>query len=194
MPGGRVCFPGGNKSETAGRGFMVKMHRVLAPGLNLQRLFFRHELGVDELKEFGDAELVHTGAVVVGLDLEGFVQAFGNSNGDYPRRFFFGIDVEGPFCPQLGQHVLDLTIGIALLKIIEQFPGRECMPHDAMQPKDFSVEGNPIRAFGVQVLGDLLNFTVFVRQVECYFRTHCFLLVIRRYNQKQAPPSWQQSA
>jgi hypothetical protein len=146
MPGGRVYFPGGNKSVTAGRGFMLKMHWVHAPGLNFM-LFFRHELGVDELQEFGDAELVHAGAVVVGLDLEGLVQAFRDANGDYPGRFFFGVDVEGSFCPQLGKHVLDLPIGIALLKIIEQFPSRECMPHDAVQPKDFSVEGYPIRAF-----------------------------------------------
>jgi hypothetical protein len=190
MPGGRVCFPGGNKSATtgrgftnsfatAGRGFMVEMHRVPAPGLHLQ-LFFRHELGIDELQEFGDAELIHAGAVVVGLDLEGFVEAFGDADGDYPSRFFFGIDVEGSFCPQLGQHVLDLPIGIALLKIIEQFLGRECMPHDAVQPKDFSVEGNPIRAFAKQVLGDPLNFGMFFSKTNCHLRIHCFLLLIRR--------------
>jgi hypothetical protein len=179
MPGGRDCFPDGNKSATAGRGFMVEMQRVQAPGLNFM-LFFRHELGVDELQEFGDAELVHAGAVVVGLDLEGLVQAFGDADGDYPRRFFFGIDVEGPFCPQLGQHVLDLAIGIALLKIIEQFPGRECMPHNAVQPKDFSIEGNPIRTFAKQVLGDPLNFGMFFSQADCHLRIHCFLLLIRR--------------
>jgi hypothetical protein len=49
-----------NMSTTDGRGFMAS-------------LFFRHELGVDELQQFGDAELVHAGAVVVGLDLEGFM-------------------------------------------------------------------------------------------------------------------------
>jgi len=59
----------------ARRGFMAKKHRVQAPGLNFNRcpqptglLFLRHQLGIYELQEFGYAEFVHAGAMVVGFD------------------------------------------------------------------------------------------------------------------------------
>ena len=51
-------------------------------------LFFRHQLVVDELEQLGNAELVHAGAMVVGFDPKGLVQAFGDANGDYTGGFF----------------------------------------------------------------------------------------------------------
>ena len=88
-------------------------------------LFFRHQFVIDELQEFGDAQLVHAGAMVVGFDAQGFVQAFWDANRDNSGGFFFQIDNLGAFFPEPGKHLLDFAICFALLKYIEYRPWYE---------------------------------------------------------------------
>ncbi len=79
--------------------------------------FGRNQLVVDNLQQFRDAQFVHAGMVLPSLLLEGLVHALRKANRDDPLRLLVGSGAVRGLLSQLRQHLLNLLILGALLKL-----------------------------------------------------------------------------
>ena len=64
----------------------------------------------------------------------------------------------GALLAKLGQQLQDFLVGLGLFKCRERLAGGEDVADDASQSEDFSIERDPIRSLGIQLLGRPLDF------------------------------------